>query len=121
MTNGPDNRALWELVEKWREMPMYLRSSKCADELAAILERPVVVGWLPIESAPKDGTEVWTWNGEQGRMMWIDSTCDDEAYSLWVWSEELLSDIDPEPEQPTHWMPLPAEPETNESMVRGKS
>lgn len=51
-----DNRALWELVEMWRER--YAKELKktirhpfdaveykiCADELAAILERPVVVG-----------------------------------------------------------------------------
>lgn len=49
-----DNRALWELVEKWRSAD-YIGNSKRtrefleigrrhADELAAILERPVVVG-----------------------------------------------------------------------------
>ena len=62
--------------------------------------------WKPIESAPKDGTEIWAYNGEQARMGWIEG----QGYALWVWADPLLSDADPNPEQPTHWMPLPAAP-----------
>jgi len=72
----PDNRALWELVERWRDE---WRNDICnidgktyADELAAILDRPVVVGDEDVERAisarnavlfagnwePKDYTEV---------------------------------------------------------------
>lgn len=63
-------------------------------------------GWWPIEEAPKDGREVWAFNGEQGRMRWIEG----EDYALWAWADELLSDVDPCPGQPTHWMPLPEPP-----------
>ncbi|KDC22995.1 hypothetical protein AZ20_4230 [Bordetella bronchiseptica E014] len=62
--------------------------------------------WMPIESAPKDGTEIWAYNGEQARMKWIEGEC----YALWIWADDLLSDADPNPEQPTHWQPLPAAP-----------
>ncbi|SUW10772.1 Uncharacterised protein [Bordetella bronchiseptica] len=62
--------------------------------------------WMPIESAPKDGTEIWAYNGEQARMCWIEG----EGYALWAWADELLSDADPNPDQPTHWQPLPAAP-----------
>jgi hypothetical protein len=62
--------------------------------------------WKPIESAPKDGTEVWAYNGEQARMRWTEGEC----YALWIWADDLVSDADPCPDQPTHWMPLPAPP-----------
>lgn len=62
--------------------------------------------WQSIETAPKDGTEVWAFNGEQARMRWIEGP----GYALWVWVDELLEDADPSPDQPTHWRPLPAAP-----------
>lgn len=68
------------------------------------------VGWQLIEEAPKD-REVWAFNGEQGRMQWSEGSADNgEGWALWVWCDPLLSDADPEPEQPTHFMPLPADP-----------
>jgi len=63
-------------------------------------------GWQPIETAPKDGENIWAFNGEQGVMHWIDV----DVVALWVWEDDLLSDADPEPVQPTHWMPLPPPP-----------
>jgi hypothetical protein len=66
--------------------------------------------WQPIETAPKD-REIWAFNGEQGRMQWSEGSADNgEGWALWVWCDQLLSDADPDPEQPTHWMPLPAAP-----------
>ena len=61
-----DNRALWELVEKWRSAD-YIGTSKRArefleigrrhaDELAAILERPVVVGGWVFYYADDEGS-----------------------------------------------------------------
>lgn len=66
--------------------------------------------WLPIETAPKDGIEVWCFNGEHCVMRWISG----EGYALWVYVDPLLSDADPEPEQPSHWMPLPEAPAMQE-------
>ncbi len=63
-------------------------------------------GWLPIESAPKDGTEIWAYNGEQARMRWVEGEC----YALWIWADDLLADADPSPEQPTYWQTVPAAP-----------
>lgn len=62
--------------------------------------------WLDILTAPTDGTEVWAFNGEQARMIWVSG----DGYALWVWSDDLLSDADPSPDQPSHWMPLPKPP-----------
>lgn len=62
--------------------------------------------WQPIETAPKDGAEIWAYNGTQQRMKWI---CGD-GYALWVHADNTLSDIDPSPDQPTSYMPLPEPP-----------
>lgn len=63
-------------------------------------------GWQDIETAPRDGTHIWAFNGEQGVMKWIEG----DGFSLWVWVDELLSDADPSPDQPTHFRPLPQPP-----------
>lgn len=62
--------------------------------------------WQLIETAPKDGRKLWTYNGEQGVMRWIEG----EGYALWIWAEPLLSDVDPHPDQPTHWQDMPEDP-----------
>lgn len=70
--------------------------------------------WQPIESAPKDA-EIWAYNGEQGVMKWIEG----EGYALWAWADEALEDIDPNPVQPTHYLPLPAAPSTGRAAPEG--
>lgn len=68
--------------------------------------------WQPIETAPQDGTtQIWAYNGEQQRMQWAEG----EDYALWIYSEEIMSDICPDPDQPTHWMPLPSPPAAQET------
>jgi len=61
--------------------------------------------WQPIKTAPKVG-RIWAFNGDQGVMSWSEG----DEWALWAWAEELLSDVDPSPVQPTHWMPLPEPP-----------
>ena len=70
---------------------------------AAIRAAPA---WQPIETAPRDGAPVWAFNGEQAPMLYIAG----EGYALWIWADQVLADVDPSPEQPTHWMPLPEPP-----------
>lgn len=48
--------------------------------------------WQPIETAPKDGTPVLTWDGAECMVL---------AY---------YDDGTPDYYQPTHWMPLPHPP-----------
>lgn len=62
--------------------------------------------WQPINMAHKDGRALWVFNGEQGVMKWIEG----EGYALWVWVDPVMSDVDPSPEQPTHFRELMAPP-----------
>lgn len=65
-------------------------------------------GWLPIETAPMDGTYVLI--GEDHR-----ESCGEAYYSgeehRWYWANTQPGDY-PDPHQPfpTHWQPMPAPP-----------
>lgn len=92
-------------------------------EIAAQLERLSVAqgqGWLPIESAPKDGRMFLVWmdavrcgEDDDGGLMELDaSECD---FAVWRESEhggyvDAMSSPRAEREQATHWQPLPAAP-----------
>lgn len=65
-----------------------------------------MIGWKTIDVAPRDGSPIWAYNNEQGVMRWISG----DGYALWVWVDELLSEVDPDPTQPTHWRSLPEPP-----------
>jgi len=65
-------------------------------------------GWLPIESAPKDGEQVLLCDGmwgpylgfyEPDRWVFYDRECNEAIWNYWV-----------EGYGPTHWMPLPKPP-----------
>lgn len=62
--------------------------------------------WQPIETAPRDGAPVWAFNGEQAPMLYIAG----EGHALWIWADQVLADVDPSPEQPKYWKPLPSPP-----------
>ncbi len=58
--------------------------------------------WQPIETAPKDGTEVLVWDGYGVKIAWW------EPYrrttgGVWFYDGDNYT-------WPTHWMPLPEEP-----------
>lgn len=80
----------------------------------ALYERPAahaMVAWQPISTAPKDGTKILAYihidDGDIGVMKWMDFG---QGLAVWVWADELMGDVDPDPHQPTHWMPLPPAP-----------
>jgi hypothetical protein len=71
-------------------------------------------GWRPIETAPKDGTEVLLYCPEQGvaRGRWNDCRYASNPRPYWTNDAERLFGVSrTRSDQPTHWMPLPAPPE----------
>lgn len=54
-------------------------------------------GWIPIETAPRDETEILTWDGSYIRV------------ATHAWDDEWSQGSDPS-HTPTHWMPLPKPP-----------
>lgn len=78
------------------------------------VERPVADGWLPIETAPKDGTEFIGWDGK-----WPFRCSAGKKYELYphmdggptyrdVWDGHYHDSLTIE--HPTHWRPLPSAP-----------
>jgi hypothetical protein len=68
--------------------------------------------WQPIETAPKDGTQIlccWAGSPEMDCLRWIASR---EAWCVHSggWGEARYRDD----EAPTHWMPLPEVPRVAE-------
>ena len=64
--------------------------------------------WQPIDTAPKDGTDILAyleWTDKSGEIRVI--RWDEE---MEVWWGDYAYDPDDEFEYPTHWMPLPAPP-----------
>lgn len=76
--------------------------------------------WRPIESAPKDGTEVLLFiPGRRAELGWWYES-QEYAYGKlkrktekWMWGsgmQGILSMTGDAPPEPTHWMPLPEPP-----------
>ncbi len=79
-------------------------------------------GWMPIESAPRDGTPILAWSlgygaretkmgrypeGSPGYAVWARG--DGPLNYGWVWIEEKHNSA--HTWNPTHWMPLPPPPQ----------
>lgn len=66
--------------------------------------------WQPIETAPKDGTEIALWRPDWPCPLfafWDEGLADQP---FWHASEDVLSDIMGEIEEPTHWCAFPEPP-----------
>lgn len=116
------NRASGENGGRYRDInePMQDDYLAAADAILALFSP--VDGWKPIETAPKDGTEVLAFRPDQGvfiaRWAWMeevvprdqngdpiedyDDSFADWWHDAWGWLERELA--------PTHWQPLPAAP-----------
>lgn len=73
-------------------------------------------GWRSIETAPRDGTKIDVWNGQErvADVAWRMHGCwNDEqlgptwSFEEWHHDERHWHEVDP---APTHWMPLPSPP-----------
>ena len=83
----------------------YEEVKKLRDEIAKLqAERDALkkdAEWKPIETAPKDGSEILLC-GKKGRIangVWMTAT---DRVGAWLWPYIKV--------EPTHWMPLPAPP-----------
>jgi hypothetical protein len=61
--------------------------------------------WQPIETAPKDGTEIIVWDAEYRHSYF--ARCNSKGEVYW---DELYGPL----ENATHWMPLPEPPKVTE-------
>lgn len=83
---------------------------------AAFEARVALQGWQPIESAPKDGTNVLIAEDQNG--IHGEAYYDDEE-SRWYWANTGRGDYpDPREPFPTHWQPLPPPPAASDREER---
>ena len=64
--------------------------------------------WLPIETAPKDGTRIILVG--ESKKVW----CDCRWEKMTRVPDRWISFVGPVPFKPTHWMPIPEAPKFNE-------
>ena len=77
-----------------------------------ILRERIMNNWQPIETAPKDGTDIvlalWEFGKPNTKRTFAIGGFDE---SRDCWSQSIGSGFVDELYQPTHWMPLPDPPE----------
>jgi len=97
--------------------------------------RLVRSAWLGMESAPKDGREILVWREDAGCLLarWtapMDFLTDNELDKLdaesaeqydWFYADFVQGGRLEGEEAPTHWMPLPAGPNTGSSATPEKN
>lgn len=75
--------------------------------------------WQPIETAPKDGTAILvypaTWGSQSASIAtWNDDRQSKKPRPFWSRQDSISITLSRD-KPPTHWMPLPAPPETGET------
>lgn len=113
-------QALWDELDA-TALAWKARAEKAESELAALRE------WQPIETAPKDGTEILGWRRDCGILLilWTApayfmttiemeaAATDDDAWmdvEDWFCADIVAGSRLDGSEAPTHWRPLPAPP-----------
>lgn len=67
--------------------------------------------WLPIATAPKDGTIVLVNDTTEGLCPFVAARyLDSPEWSGWIYDEEVLTDNNALGPNPTHWLPIPPVP-----------
>lgn len=113
--------AHWGQSEFCLDRAFYMSKYDKLMDLAQRL-RAEASGWQPIETAPKDGTEIDVWcestaNGDNGGYRIPDSWWCQTDKNWRTHGDNRISWAHP----PTHWMPLPAPPAVKESLTAEKS
>ena len=115
-TTRLDSDYVSHILSKPRTIAAFARFAR--HRLATRTPDPTPVAWMPIESAPKDGSAIllyfphrdlvirgsWDWQGEGDWESGTQDWCD------WNTDEEVVLQEDPS-YAPTHWMPLPPAPD----------
>lgn len=130
-------RAAREISERWHNQDLPFEASIHSLRLLQlqtlaehVIKRyfaaaPVGESWLPIETAPKDGTAILVYGPELLRE--IDGHCavvrwqtnDNSTYPWWTISDGKFGPYDLRGPSPTHWMPLPTEPSQSKGEGEG--
>ena len=67
--------------------------------------------WQPIEDAPRDGTLLLVNDTTEGMAPWVAAKYQQgDAWSGWVYDDDILLDCNPCGPNPTHFLPLPPPP-----------
>ncbi len=90
-------------AENW-----HLNASMCVDiALKALQSQPAADGWISFDSAPKDGTEILAWVGENwnGRMPFVRT-----SWFCGYWRNEFYNGSMPDNFNPAWWRPILPQP-----------
>ncbi len=105
-----DRQAYFDAVSKWFQGRHYRRMNA-----ERALSQPVADGWLPIETAPKDGTSILAIVSGKHKRTGLPYVPEVVEWTKYGWSNEMWGE---EPNHsgfyPTHWRPLPASPGASE-------
>lgn len=81
--------------------PAYVNDAQAVlKDARALLASPAAVGWLPIETAPKDGARI---------LLFLPNQLGDSVWTG-LWAEGWHVSYGKAEREPTHWMPLPSPP-----------
>lgn len=101
----------------------FLKTKEERDELSLLRSEREERTWKPIETAPKDGTEILVWREDAGILLarWIapfDFLTEKESENIpnadepdWFCADFVSGDRLSNSGLPTYWMPLPAAPD----------
>lgn len=82
---------------------------------ALIHEAPSREGWQPIETAPRDGSEIILHDrGTVGTGFYSEAPEARRAEAGWFWEDDRGNLLIAKNADPTHWMPLPSPPQDRE-------
>ncbi|WP_079212977.1 hypothetical protein [Brucella pituitosa] len=98
---------------------------EAAASIRALSSQPVADGWLPIETAPKDGTSIIIWSTVYGGtpviVRWHEDTYAKRPIPRWITGDSAYGARSFVDSQPTHWRPLPSSPGASDTRPTGGS
>jgi hypothetical protein len=119
MTNTVYQEKAREIVAEFDRRAINTEDGSLVDDIATALQEAAEGAWMPIETAPKDGTPIIVWGGPDisnptggyyPRSCWW-SQCD---HGVWVVRESAGEATYIAPSCLTHWMPLPTPPKADQ-------